>query len=88
MATLEELERAFHADPALADLLAALDRAAAVTAAAGLTIADLLADLPAIREQVARDIWQRLHGPAAPRVRGATRGRYVGRDRRCGPQAI
>ncbi len=54
MATLEELERAFHADPALADLLATLDRAAAVTAAAGLTIADLLADLPAIREQVAR----------------------------------
>lgn len=54
MATLEELERAFHADPALAGLLATLDRAAAVTAAAGLTIADLLADLPAIREQVAR----------------------------------
>jgi len=54
MATLDELERTFRADPALADLLAALDRSAAAVAAAGLSADDLLADLPAIRAQVAR----------------------------------
>jgi len=54
MATLDELERAFRADPGLADLLAALDRSAAAVAAAGLTADDLTADLPAIRERVAR----------------------------------
>ncbi len=53
-ATLEELERAFRADPGLADLLAALDRSTAAVAAAGLTADDLMADLPAIREDVAR----------------------------------
>ena len=54
MATLDELERTFRANPALADLLAALDRSAAAVAATGLTVDDLLADLPAIRAQVAR----------------------------------
>jgi hypothetical protein len=55
MATLDELERIFRADPALADLLAALDRSAAAVATAGLSADDLLADLPAIRERVARE---------------------------------
>jgi len=50
MATLDELEHSFRADPALADLLAALDRSTAAVAAAGLTAADL----PAIRERVTR----------------------------------
>ncbi len=54
MATLDELEQSFRADPALADLLAALDRFAAAVAAAGLTVDDLLTDLPAIHAQVAR----------------------------------
>jgi len=54
MVTLDELERIFRADPALADLLAALDRSAAAVATAGLSADDLLADLPAIRERVAR----------------------------------
>ena len=54
MATLDELERGFRADPALTDLLAALDRFAAVVAAAGLTGEDLTADLPTVREDVAR----------------------------------
>ncbi len=45
MATLDELEQSFRADPALADLLAALDRSAAAVAAAGLTADDLLDDL-------------------------------------------
>jgi len=54
MATPDELEQSFRADPALADLLAALDRSAAVVAAAGLTPDELLDDLPAIRTQVAR----------------------------------
>ncbi len=54
MATLEKLEQAFRADPGLADLLAALDRSAAAVAAAGLTADDLTADLPTIREDVAR----------------------------------
>ncbi len=54
MATLDEVERSFRADPALADLLAALDRSAAAVAVAGLTADDLLDDLLAIREQVAR----------------------------------
>jgi hypothetical protein len=54
MATLDELEHSFRADPALADLLAALDRSTAAVAAAGLTAADLLDDLPAIRERVTR----------------------------------
>lgn len=57
MATLDELEQSFRADPALADLLAALDRSAAAVAAAGLTVDDLLDDLPAIREQVARETY-------------------------------
>jgi len=54
MATLDEMERAFRADPGLADLLAALDRSAAAVASAGLTAGDLTADLPAIRAHVAR----------------------------------
>ncbi len=54
MATLDELEQSFRADPALADLLVALDRSAAAVAAAGLTVDDLLDDLPAIRAPVAR----------------------------------
>jgi hypothetical protein len=57
MATLDEVERSFRADPALADLLAALDQSAAVVAAAGLSADDLLADLPAIRERVARETY-------------------------------
>jgi len=54
MATLDEVERSFRADPALADLLAALDRSAAAVAVAGLIADDLTADLPAIRERVMR----------------------------------
>jgi len=54
MATLDELERAFRVDPTLADLLAALDRSAAAVATAGLTVDDLLTDVPAIRAWVAR----------------------------------
>jgi hypothetical protein len=54
MATLDEVERSFRADPALADLLAAADRSAAAVAVAGLTADDLTADLPAIRERVMR----------------------------------
>ncbi len=54
MATLDELERVFRADPTLADLLAALDRSAAAVAAAGLTAGDLTTDLPTIRAHVAR----------------------------------
>jgi len=54
MATLDEVEQSFRADPALADLLAALDRSAAAVVAAGLTVDDLFTDLPAIHAQVAR----------------------------------
>ena len=54
MATRDERELAARADPALADLLAALDRSATAVAAAGLTTDDLLADLPPIRAEVAR----------------------------------
>jgi len=57
MATLDEVERSFRADPALADLLVALDRSAAAVAAACLSADDLLADLPAIRERVARETY-------------------------------
>ncbi len=57
MATLDELERIFRADPALADLLAALDRSAAAVATAGLSADDLLADLPAIRARVAHETY-------------------------------
>jgi len=65
MATLDEVERSFRADPALADLRAALDRSAAAVAATGLIADDLLADLPAIREEVARDLRRCVHGRAA-----------------------
>ncbi len=54
MATRDGLGQSFRADPALADLLAALDRSAAAVAAADLTADDLTADLPAIRERVVR----------------------------------
>lgn len=54
MATPDEIKAATRADPDMADLLAALDRSAAVVVAAGLTADDLTADLPAIRAQVAR----------------------------------
>ena len=54
MATLDKLEQSFRADPALADLLDALDQSAAAVAAAGLTADDLLDDWPAIHAQVAR----------------------------------
>ncbi len=62
MATLDELEQAFRADPALADLLATLDRSAAAVAAASHTVNDLLADLPAICAGRARDLRRRVHG--------------------------
>lgn len=45
MATLDELEQSFRADPALADLLAALDRSAAAVRPAAATADDLLDDL-------------------------------------------
>ncbi len=86
MATPDEIEAAAHADPDMADLLAALNRsaaAAAAVAAACLTADDLTADLPAIREEVARDLRRRLHGRTAARPCGIARGRRDDRaDRR------
>ncbi len=74
MATLDEVEQSFRADPALADLLAALDRSAAAVAAAGLTTDDLLADLPAIREEVARATYGDAFMDELARVHAALHG--------------